>query len=359
MRSGPCSSSGVGPATRADSARREHMNPSAAAADRPDTGTTLERFEEAWRRGPPPRLTDFLPPDFSRRLVEELVTVDLEYRWRSGLQARLEEYVAQHTALQPLQRLPIELITYEYRVRHCWGDKPNHAEYVSRFPQHGPALLAALRSTDAELTAEFGQGNLQERTAADAVLPPAPEKPVILSAAALVEALRRHRLLSPGQLDTLDRELLQRISEARALAGALLQRGWLTAYQVNQLLLGRGGELQIGPYVLLERLGEGGAGQVFKARHQRLQRPVALKVIRKELLTDAEVVARFYREIQVISQLDHPNIVHAYDAGPIGTAHVLVMEYVTGADLAHLVRNSGPLPVDQACEFIRQAALGL
>ena len=98
---------------------------------------------------------------------------------------------------------------------------------------------------------------------------------------------------------------------------------------------------------------------MFKARHQKMNRLVALKVIRKELLTDAEVVGRFYREIQILSQLDHPNIVHAYDAGPAGATHFLAMEFVEGTDLGKLVKQGGPLPVQQAWEYIRQAALGL
>jgi eukaryotic-like serine/threonine-protein kinase len=121
---------------------------------------------------------------------------------------------------------------------------------------------------------------------------------------------------------------------------------------------GRGAELMLGPYLLLERLGEGGAGQVFKARHQKMNREAAIKLIRKELLADAEVVGRFYREIQLVSQLDHPNIVHAYDAGPAGPTHFLAMEYVEGSDLGKLVKQSGPLPVAQACDYIRQAACG-
>src|SRR5262249_55029815 len=92
---------------------------------------------------------------------------------------------------------------------------------------------------------------------------------------------------------------------------------------------------------------------------RKMDRIVALKLIRKELLTDAEVVGRFYREIQILSQLDHPNVVHAYDAGPAGATHFLAMEFVEGTDLGKLVKKGGPLPVQQACEYIRQAALGL
>src|SRR5262249_47005168 len=105
--------------------------------------------------------------------------------------------------------------------------------------------------------------------------------------------------------------------------------------------------------------GEGGTGQVFKAQHQRMQRLVALKLIRKELVTDPEVTARFQREMHVASQLSHANVVHAYDADCSGTTCFLAMEYVEGTDLGQLVKQVGPLPVAQACDYIRQAALGL
>jgi hypothetical protein len=109
----------------------------------------------------------------------------------------------------------------------------------------------------------------------------------------------------------------------------------------------------------VKRLGEGGTGQVFQARHQKLGRLVALKIIRPDLVADPEVVGRFYREVQLLSRLTHPNIVHAYDAGPIGRTHFLVMEYVAGIDLSQLVKQKGPLPVAEACAYVRQAALGL
>ena len=145
----------------------------------------------------------------------------------------------------------------------------------------------------------------------------------------------------------------------RALAGELIRRGWLTPYQVNQLLQGRGRDLLLGSYVLLERLGEGGMGQVFKARNWKLGRVVALKLIRKERLDNPDAVRRFQREIRAAAQLDHPNIVRAFDADEVDGTHLLVMEYVEGTDLAKLVKKDGPLPVDKACDYCRQAALGL
>src|SRR5581483_8026554 len=119
----------------------------------------------------------------------------------------------------------------------------------------------------------------------------------------------------------------------QALGRELLQRGWLTPYQANLLLQGRGSDLVLGSYVLLERLGEGAAGQIFKARHQGMNRLAALKLLRKDLLSDNDAVGRFHREVEVVSHLSHPNIVHSYDAGVLGGTHYLAMEYVEGIDL--------------------------
>src|SRR5260370_26138033 len=99
--------------------------------------------------------------------------------------------------------------------------------------------------------------------------------------------------------------------------------------------------------------------QVFRAEHRAMNRIVALKVVRKEWLTNETAIRRFYREAQAAAQLAHPHIVLAYDAGQSGATHYFAMEYVEGLDLARLVKESGPLHVAQACEYIRQAALGL
>ena len=316
-----------------------------------DREKLLDQFDRAWQSGTPPRIEDFLPADGAgrearRELLEELIAVDLQYRWRSqpGGRLRLEDYLARHPELRPL---PLALVGEEYWVRQRWGDRPNHAEYAARFPQHQPRLHELLAQRDAELADEYaGQ--------------PTPPAPPAVSVSTMIETLRQYQLLGLPQLNELRRADAQRqFADSRALAKELLARNWLTPYQVNQLLQGRGGNLVLGSYLLLERLGEGGAGQVFKARHQKMNRVIALKLIRKELLADAEVLGRFYREIQIVSQLDHPNVVHAFDAGPAGPTHFLAMEYVEGTDLGKLVKQGGPLPVEQACEYIRQAALGL
>ncbi|MFO0964377.1 MAG: protein kinase [Gemmataceae bacterium] len=174
----------------------------------------------------------------------------------------------------------------------------------------------------------------------------------------LAEAILQLQLLDGEPRDRL-LALAASHRDARELAQDLLRRDWLTAYQINQLFLGRGADLAFGPYVYLERLGEGGMGQVFKARQRSLGRVVALKVIRRECLSNAKVIKRFEREMQALGQMRHPNIVHAFDADHVDGVCYIAMEYIDGIDLARLVKQSGPLPVTQACDYIRQAALGL
>ena len=147
--------------------------------------------------------------------------------------------------------------------------------------------------------------------------------------------------------------------DSQRLTDLLVDRGYLTAYQQAALLEGRADSLRIGNYDLLDRLGAGGMGTVFKARHRRMKRIVALKVLAASLSRDPLFVKRFQREVETLACLGHPNIVMAYDADEAEAGHFLVMEYVSGSDLAGLVKSQGPFSVVQAVECIRQAAVGL
>ncbi len=112
-------------------------------------------------------------------------------------------------------------------------------------------------------------------------------------------------------------------------------------------------------YHVLELLDVGGMGAVYKAEHRLLERPVVLKVIRQDVLGKPEQVQRFLREAKIAATLMHPNIVTVYEAEQVGDAYFLVMEYLAGSDLFRLVKKDGPLPVAEACEWARQAAVGL
>jgi tRNA A-37 threonylcarbamoyl transferase component Bud32 len=110
---------------------------------------------------------------------------------------------------------------------------------------------------------------------------------------------------------------------------------------------------------ILGELGRGGMGIVYKARWRSQDRVVALKVIRRDRLQHAEAVRRFRREAQAAARLNHPNIVQVFDSDHGGDTHYLVMEYVDGVTLERLVHERGPLSLPQACDYMRQAALGL
>src|SRR5690606_24353240 len=107
------------------------------------------------------------------------------------------------------------------------------------------------------------------------------------------------------------------------------------------------------------KLGAGGMGTVYRARHLRLEKQVALKVLPASLLKDSVAVGRFEREMRAVGKLSHPNIVAAHDAGDFQGTHYLVMELVEGIDLSRLSHRLGPLPTAEACELVRQAAGGL
>jgi serine/threonine protein kinase len=112
---------------------------------------------------------------------------------------------------------------------------------------------------------------------------------------------------------------------------------------------------------ILGKIGQGGMGTVYLAEQSLLghQRQVALKVINQAFLSDPDILRRFLAEVAAVSQLSHPNIVTVYDADQTGEHHFLVMEYVDGISLSGLLKQNGPLPIGQACQYARQVALGL
>ncbi|MFQ3592609.1 MAG: serine/threonine-protein kinase [Gemmataceae bacterium] len=174
----------------------------------------------------------------------------------------------------------------------------------------------------------------------------------------LLLRLREMELLSADQLMQAEKWASTSRLSPSALGEQLTQPGWLTEWQLTQLLSGAGHLLNLGPYVLLQPIATGGMGQIFLARHRRLRRVVALKEMKRNA-QDAPAVQRFLREAQAASLLSHPNIIAVHDAGQHGERHYLAMEYVEGIDLGRLVQQVGPLPFAVACDYARQIALGL
>ena len=131
----------------------------------------------------------------------------------------------------------------------------------------------------------------------------------------------------------------------------------MNRWQVEQLKEGRT-KFTLGPYRIVNAIGQGGMGHVFKAEHKLLGRIEAIKVLPKSKSTP-EAVAAFQREIRAQAQLDHPNLVRVSYADYEGDTYFFVTEYVPGTDLRKLVRRNGPLPYQIAATIISQAAEGL
>jgi serine/threonine protein kinase len=239
-------------------------------------------------------------------------------------------------------------------------------------------------------------------------------------------ALRTSSILSASQINAIKKAHDQAPCDVCVWVRQLIDQDVLTEYQADQILAGYGGSLVLGQYRILDRLGAGGMGQVYKAEHLVMKRVVALKIIaarpwidpeqgcvdRKDTpwrldastppptgcngsaasdpepqperefrsgvdsgwgpesgvglaaanschLSEPDAIERYYREVQMAAQLDHPNIVKAYDAAEVNGLFFLVMEYVEGIDLGQRVAEEGPLPVGVACNYVRQVAMGL
>jgi serine/threonine protein kinase len=147
--------------------------------------------------------------------------------------------------------------------------------------------------------------------------------------------------------------------DGEAIAQHLIAAGKLTAFQAAAVRERQFEQLVVGNYQVLDRLGAGGMGTVYKAWHRRMKRVVAIKVLSHDIAKSETLVKRFQREVVAVSQLSHPNIVMAHDADEAEAGHFLVMEFVNGRDLATEVAKRGPLPVREAVECILQAARAL
>ena len=247
--------------------------------------------------------------------------------------ARLEEFVPAAWVGEDRAQLIHQLlkIDLEYRARR--GESSSREELTARFADLPGVVESALSATSK-------------------IKPP-------ISAEAFLKRLKDSGILS--------REALQKVPFAHGnnisgfeLARELVRRDVLTSFQAEEIFHERGKSLLLGNYVLLERLGTGGMGQVFKARHQRMDRIVALKLLPPELNKPPEVIQRFQREVRAVAKLAHPNIIAAYDADEApGGLHFLAMEYVAGCDLAQLLIAEPHLPVGRVLNFILQAARGL
>jgi serine/threonine protein kinase len=180
-----------------------------------------------------------------------------------------------------------------------------------------------------------------------------------LSQEEFLRNLRESTLLPPEEIAAAVEPLRQASLDGEALAERLIAAGKLTRFQADAVRERRFEELVIGNYQVLDRLGAGAMGTVYKARHRRMKRVVAIKVLSRSVGQSEKLVKRFQREVEAVARLTHPNIVMAHDADEAEIGHFLVMEFVNGRDLASEVQKRGPLPIAEAVDAIVQAGRGL
>jgi tRNA A-37 threonylcarbamoyl transferase component Bud32 len=259
----------------------------------------IRRFEQARRLQVRSGIAKFLDPvgevpavDRTRLLVE-LICIDLEFEWRVPREqppSTLEIYIAQFPELNSLDRLPIELIGEEYRVRHRWGDRPSHASMLARFRHRLDLIEAEMLKIDAELAAESP--------------PPVP-----------------------------------RLNNASRIA--------FEAGNASPVPL-----LSPDDFLIRRLIGAGRVGKVYEAISKREDRPVAVKFLRKSFLNHPEVVQRFLEEFRTIARLRHPNIVGTAGLGrTLGGSYFIVMDLVNGLDLARVVARRA-IAVNEALRWI-------
>jgi|688.fasta_scaffold40803_2 serine/threonine protein kinase len=170
-----------------------------------------------------------------------------------------------------------------------------------------------------------------------------------------------HNLLTQEDVTSIRNSLADQGTEltAQQFIRRAIQLGKMTLFQGKLLLSKDPSSLTLGAYLILDKIGQGGMGSVYKARHKSMERIVAIKVLRRQVALSSDSVKRFQREVLAAGKLIHPNIVTAFDAGEQGGIHYLVMEYVEGKDLKSIVDRGGPLPVSKAVDYTLQACRAL
>jgi serine/threonine-protein kinase len=176
-----------------------------------------------------------------------------------------------------------------------------------------------------------------------------------------LQAIRSSSLLSERQVEKLEANVAEGNypPEPAELASRLVKDGVLTEFQARQLLKGKPQGLTFGGYVILDFLGKGTMGKVYKARHRMMGRVVALKILDSRYITSTRSLARFQREMQLVGRLDHPNVVRAFDADRVGDCYFIAMEYVAGETLEDVLKARGALPPADVVYYASLAADGL
>jgi serine/threonine protein kinase len=181
-----------------------------------------------------------------------------------------------------------------------------------------------------------------------------------MSVREFVDALQVTGLLDESQMVQVMHAMPSEVDAlANSLAERLVAEDLLTKYQANMILGRSASPLVLDRYVILDSIGAGGMGIVYKAMHRSLHQIVALKLLPLHAVDSPDKVRRFQREMRAAAKISHPNVVRAFDASEANGQHFFAMEYVEGRDLRSFVKRDGPLSVERAVHVISEAAAGL
>lgn len=182
-----------------------------------------------------------------------------------------------------------------------------------------------------------------------------------LPVSSFIDSVVSLELATKKQVDTLLSDLPEKTrSDTTEVAKHLRKKQLLTQLQAKNIADGKADLLKVGDdYILMEPLGKGGMGEVFKAIHKTMAREVAIKFVALQVAKDPDALARFQREVRAAAKLIHPNIVTAFDAGIDRKRPYLVMECVSGKDLSRILAKHPNIPIGQAIQWIEEAASGL
>lgn len=269
------------------------------------------RLSDLWRKGQKPDVRAFLAGagTLTPAQIVAVLAVDQWERWQIGERIPAEAHLRLAPAIASTEAA-FDLVYGEFLLREELGETPTADEYLRRFPQFA-----------AQIRRQFELHKVLESGFA----PSAELRPRTLTGNTPDSVVQYGRSTpgSPGPASERDRPVIP-------------------------------------GYEILAEIGRGGMGVVWKARHHRLNRLCALKVIHKDRLSqNPEAARRFQREAQAAAQLHHNNVVIVYDFDQVGDTYFIAMEYVEGIDLHELVKEGGALSIDQACDYVRQTALGL